>query len=632
MKARLSQKFVCLSVMLMFVMSCASRPYPYFDSAVNDHNNAPNSLGIPKEFTHQKEQKNKDNNSDFQIFNDKKEETEISIERQSYVDYLFLKAELESADNGGVSSIEILKSALQIDMNSTTLMQKLSIEYYRKGQFVDAVYWVDKALQKEPFRKDLLLLYGSLEMARKDYVKAETAYLKLIKMYPDEPDAYLYLGAVASEKTDFVKARKYFTKVIDLGTYDLKHLPYYYRARTAFDSGDKKLIRSAKKDLENCFELKPDFLEAIQLYATFVEKSHGKQAVIDFFIQYQKQHGPVAKLAEILSQYYIEKDQYDKAYDQLEFLEANTDDVVQVKLKMSLILIDKKSYLKAADKLEELNKLVPESDKVKFYLSAVYEELKQFDKATQFYLQIQPASNHYEDARIRAAFLQKLSAHVDQAIETMSVAIKNKKSSVQVYLMLGQLYEDSEKYVMALDTLKKADFQFPKNSQVNYVLGTLYDKQNDKKSMLKHMKLAVDYDGKNHQAMNYMAYSLSEMGASLDDAESWALKAHDLQKDDPFIIDTVGWVYFKKGQYEKAAEYLEKAHEISPEVGIISEHLGDVYLKLKKDDKARSAYLRAKKEEKDTSRLKMLDSKITSIVNSDQLRSPAAVSGPASYP
>jgi len=629
MKTRLSQKFVCFNIILSIFVGCASGPYPYFDSAMNDHNKAPDSLGVPKELLRSADRKiSQDSTVDPQIFNDKKDETLISIERQSLADYLFLRAEIDSSESGGGGAIETLKTALQIDMDSTTLMQKLSVEYYRKGQIVDAIYWADKALQKEPLRKDLLLLYGSLEMARKDYTKAETAYLKLTKLYPDEPDAYLYLGAVASEKNDYTKARKYFSKVIDLGTYDLKHLPYYYRARTAFDSGDKKMSKAIKKDLEECFALKPDFLEAIQLYATVIEKNQGKQAVIDFFIHYQKQHGPVVKLAEILSQYYIEKDQYDKAYDQLEYLENNSEDIVQVKLKMALILIDKKSYLKASDKLEELNKLVPESDKVKFYLSAVYEELKQFDKATQFYLQIQPNSNHYEDARIRAAFLQKINVNKEAAIETMTVAIKSKKSSVQAYLMLGQLYEESEKYVMAIDILKKADLQFPKNSQVNYVLGMLYDKENDKKLMLKHMKLAVDFDAKNYQAMNYLAYSLSEMESNLDEAEVWALKAHELQKDDPFIIDTVGWVYFKKGQYEKAVEYLEKAHALSPDVGIISEHLGDVYLKLKKEDKARSAYLRAKKEEKDTSRIKILESKITSIIDTERTRSPAAASSP----
>jgi len=590
---------------LFFITACVSTPYPYFDSSMNDHNRAPASLGVPQSAS---------------------EIDESSVEKQAQADFLFLKADLESSDGEQASSIENLKSAIQIDPDSVVLMQKLSVEYYKKGQVSDAIYWISKALDKEPKRKDNLLLFGSMLMAKKEFDKAEVAYSKIVKNYPNDAEAYLYLGALHSEKNNFTKAHKYFTKVITIGTYEPKHLPYYYRARSILDSGKKELFGAAKKDLNKVFEQKPDFLEAIQIYSSIVEKTEGKQAVFKFYIDYQKKYGSVTRLAEVLSQYYIEKDQYDKAYEQLEFIEANTDDPIQVKLKMALILIDKKNYGKAMTKLEELNAVVPESDKVKFYLSAVYEELKQPEKAIQSYLSIQPASNHYDDARVRAAFLLKNTQQLDKALTVMKDAVANKKENLQLHFMLAQIQEDSFKYSEAVVTLKKADDQFPKNPQVHYFLGTLYDRLEKKDLMLKHMRQAVSYDEKNHQAMNYVAYSITEMGGDLAEAEQLALKAYSLQKDDAFIIDTLGWVYYKKGEYVKALSYIEKAHEISPDVGVIAEHLGDVYLKLKKDDKARNAYLKARKEEKDTARLKTLDGKITSLeqLDSASKRSPAS--------
>lgn len=585
--------------------ACVSTPYPYFDSSMNDHNRAPASLGVPQTAS---------------------EVDDSNVEKQAQADFLFLKADLESSDGEQASSIENLKSAIQIDTGSVVLMQKLSVEYYKKGQVTDAIYWIQKALEKDPKRKDNLLLFGSMLMAKKEFDKAEVAYNKIIKSYPNDAEAYLYLGALHSEKNDFAKANKYFTKVITIGTYEPKHLPYYYRARSILDSGKKELFGAAKKDLQKCFEQKPDFLEAIQIYSSIVEKTEGKQAVFKFYIDYQKKYGSLTRLAEVLSQYYIEKDQYDKAYEQLEFIEANTEDTIQVKLKMALILIDQKSYAKAVAKLEELNAAVPESDKVKFYLSAVYEELKQPEKAIQSYLAIQPTSNHYDDARVRAAFLLKNTQQLDKALTTMKDAVTNKKENLQLHFMLAQLQEDSSQFSDAVVTLKKADDQFPKNTQVHYFLGTLYDRLEKKDLMLKHMRQSVSYDEKNHQAMNYVAYSITEMGGDLAEAEQLALKAYALQKDDAFIIDTLGWVYYKKGEYAKALNYIEKAHEISPDVGVIAEHLGDVYLKLRKDDKARNAYLKARKEEKDSARLKALDGKITSLdqLDSSSKRRPAA--------
>lgn len=590
-------------VSLFFITACASSPYPYFDSSLNDHNRAPASLGVPQTAS----------------------ETDQSVvDQQAQADYLFLKADLESADGEQASSIENLKSAIQIDPQSVVLMQKLSVEYYKKGQVTDAIYWIQKALEKDPKRKDNLLLFGSMLMAKKEFDKAEVAYSKIVKQYPKDAEAYLYLGALHSEKNEFAKANQYFSKVITIGTYEPKHLPYYYRARSILDSGNKSLFGSAKKDLTKVFEQKPDFLEAIQVYSSIVEKTEGKKAVFKFYVDYQKKYGPVVRLAEVLSQYYIEKDQYDKAYEQLEYMEANSEDPIQVKLKMALILIDKKNYAKAMTKLEELNEAVPESDKVKFYLSAVYEELKQPEKAITTYLSIQPSSNHYDDARVRAAFLLKSTKQLDKALSTMKEAVANKKENLQLHFMLAQIQEDDNQFSDAVATLKKADDQFPKNTQVHYFLGTLYDRLEKKDLMMKHMRQAVSYDEKNHQALNYVAYSISEMGGDLDEAEQFALKAYALQKDDAFIIDTLGWVYFKKGEYAKALTYLEKAHEFAPDVGVIAEHLGDVYLKLKKDDKARNAYLKARKEEKDSARLKALDGKITSLEKADSQRSPAS--------
>lgn len=585
--------------------SCTSLPYPYFDASMNDHNRAPASLGVP----HTDSEKNG---------------LLQRIAQQSEADYLFLKSEILSSEGQSDQSIATLQSALKVDPNSVVFMQKLGVEYYKQGKITDAVYWVQKALTEEPKKKELLLLYGSMLIAKKDFAKAEETYIKMTKLYPKDVEAYLYLGAVASEQNQHKKAYTYFTKVIKSGTYEPEHLPYYYRARAIMDAKDKKLYSQAQTDLKKCFELKPEFLEAVQVYANILEKSQGRAAVFKFYIQYQKDYGPISRLAEVLSQYYIEKDDYDNAFEQLEILEANTDDTIQVKLKMALILIDKKMYDKAVVKLEELNAMVPESDKVKYYLAAVYEELKQNDKAIKVYNSIPVVSHHYDDARIRSALLLKSNEQRDEAIKTVEIALEHKKNNLQLYLMLAQLWEEKEDFHKAINVLVKADKEFPKNSQLHYFIGTLFDKLNDKQKMMSYMRLAVDYDEQNYQAMNYAAYSLSEMNLNLDEAEKLALKAHEIQKNDPYIIDTLGWVYYKKGQFQLALKYLELAHKISPEVGLIAEHLGDVYLKLNKESKARSAYLRARQDEKDTERIKALDGKITSIEQARQ-RSPASV-------
>ena len=72
-----------------------------------------------------------------------------------------------------------------------------------------------------------------------------------------------------------------------------------------------------------------------------------------------------------------------------------------------------------------------------------------------------------------------------------------------------------------------------------------------------------------------------------------SLRAMKLKPDSGYITDSLGWVYFQKGEYEKALEYLEKASSLQPEDPTITEHLGDVYLKNGLQEKALEAYRKA---------------------------------------
>jgi len=68
-----------------------------------------------------------------------------------------------------------------------------------------------------------------------------------------------------------------------------------------------------------------------------------------------------------------------------------------------------------------------------------------------------------------------------------------------------------------------------------------------------------------------------------------------LKADDGYITDSLGWVYFKKGEFEKAVTELEKAQQLAPDDPVITEHLGDAYAKRNASEKAIQMYERALK-------------------------------------
>jgi tetratricopeptide (TPR) repeat protein len=101
-----------------------------------------------------------------------------------------------------------------------------------------------------------------------------------------------------------------------------------------------------------------------------------------------------------------------------------------------------------------------------------------------------------------------------------------------------------------------------------------------------HMDKAVDLfkksialDPKNSaEAYNYLGFMWVDRGLNLDEAGGYIKKALEMDPENPAYIDSLGWYYFKKGEFAQAVETLRKAATlIQPEDAIVDEHLGDAY-------------------------------------------------------
>ena len=94
-------------------------------------------------------------------------------------------------------------------------------------------------------------------------------------------------------------------------------------------------------------------------------------------------------------------------------------------------------------------------------------------------------------------------------------------------------------------------------------------------------------------ALNYIGYSWADQNLRLPEALAYIQKAIAQRPDDGFVLDSLGWVYFKMGKLSKAAEALEKAITLEPDDPTIHEHLGDVYRAAHKTDLAADNYRRS---------------------------------------
>ena len=112
-----------------------------------------------------------------------------------------------------------------------------------------------------------------------------------------------------------------------------------------------------------------------------------------------------------------------------------------------------------------------------------------------------------------------------------------------------------------------------------------------------------------------VGYTYADLGQNLDEAERLIKEALKYKPNDGYITDSLGWVYFKKGEFEKAIKYLTRAIELVPDDPIVLEHLGDAYLKVNDKANALKCYQKSLiKKEKDK---EVLQKKIQELSGND---------------
>jgi tetratricopeptide (TPR) repeat protein len=104
---------------------------------------------------------------------------------------------------------------------------------------------------------------------------------------------------------------------------------------------------------------------------------------------------------------------------------------------------------------------------------------------------------------------------------------------------------------------------------------------------------ALDLEPEQPFVMNYLAYSWIEKKLHLDRAKGMLERAVELRPDDGYIVDSLGWVYFRLGEYGKGVTYLERAVELRPQDPFINDHLGDAYWRVGRHQEARFQWRRA---------------------------------------
>jgi tetratricopeptide (TPR) repeat protein len=579
------------------------------DSVLSDENPAPASMAPPDQDA-------------------TKASSPDPLNQASEADYHFTLGESYSFNGQTEKAIEEFKLTLVYDPSSVSVRLRLAAEFVRAGMVSEAVEQAELVVQANPDSDDARMFLGGLYTGMKMYEPAMAQFKAVVKHSPDNAEAATYMGAILAEQKDYAAALQHFEGLLTNKEFPDKEKAYFYIGKIQAERGPAHFAE-AEQAYHKALIAKPDDAEVVMALGSLYKTEGHEDKMVKTWRNYVDKNGPEKNITRALGHYYMEHEQYDNAIEQLEALEGYDKDNLNVKIQIALILIQQKKLAKAATELEEIVEQAPELDKVRFYLAAVDEELGKKSEATEQYLKVPPPSSYYADATIHAAHLMKEAGKPDEASEVVKSALVQRDDVPQLYAYYGALLDDQKKYQEALTMLQGAVEKFPDQTQLRFYLGSMYDRLGDTNQSISQMKKVLDLDRDNVQAMNFLAYTYAESGRELETAESLSRRALELQPQDGYILDTVGWVLFKRGKMEESIRYLERAFHAKADEAVIAEHLGDAYLRFELWQKALRMYRKAADLETDTDKAARLRAK---VANAESQRQRPLVRMPASSP
>lgn len=256
------------------------------------------------------------------------------------------------------------------------------------------------------------------------------------------------------------------------------------------------------------------------------------------------------------------------------------------------------------------------------------------DEAIDFYKSIPPGSTDYHEAQRSAAELFEKEGKIDESIAFLEASYAQDKD-LNALIQIGDVYRRAERHTEAIKAYDRAVAALGGKVSSDYwhllyARGMSYERSGNLKKAEDDLEAAMEFRPDHPYLLNYLGYSWADQGKKLDKSLELITKAANLKPDDGYIIDSLGWVYYKMGDFDDAVAQLEKAVELVPYDPTINDHLGDAYWRVGRKNEARFQWQRAmnhSKVDKDKAALELkisdgLDVKKSPVMEAKTVTSP----------
>lgn len=342
-------------------------------------------------------------------------------------------------------------------------------------------------------------------------------------------------------------------------------------ARAAFAAGKGERALAA---LDAALRLRPDWEGAAQFKAQLLEARSADEAAA-FFRDYLARQPKAREMRLAYARFLVRQKQYGLARAEFQKLVQDFPGNAEVPFAVGLLSLQM-GELKVAEQYlkDALAAGFRDEDTVRYYLGQIAEEDKRFEEARQWYLQV--GGEQAFNARLRHAVVLAKEGRIDEARAQLArLTPENNQQRVQIWQTEAQMLRDARRYREAFDVLTRALEKLPNHPDLLYDQAMAAEKIDRLDVLEASLRKLIQIKPDHAHAYNALGYTFADRGIRLPEARKLLEQALALAPEDPFILDSMGWLHYRLREYDKAIDYLRRALTLRADAEIAA-HLGEV--------------------------------------------------------
>ena len=439
-----------------------------------------------------------------------------------------------------------------------------------------ATMWVELEPDSTDARQTiaaLLVNIGKLDAARPHLEKL------LASEKSSVGNAFMQLNQLLSRNTDKVATLQLIQRL----SQPYKDVPevHFAISQAAWFANQHPL---ASEEMQRALTLRPGWEIAAVHNGRILQRISSTDAS-EFYRDYLAKYPAANEVRIAYTRVLIGDNHTDLAREQLQWLSEKNPEDAEITLAIGLLATEMGDFdITETSFKKALSLGYKDTNAVHFHLGQIYEETKRPDMAMASYQMVKSGGRHLP-AQIRYADLLALKGHLKEAREHLQkLPAANDQQTAHLILAEAQILRRSKAHKEVFDLLSDGLKKLPDYPELLYDRALTADKLGKFNILEQDLRKLIKLKPENAHAYNALGYSLAERGAQLPEALKLIRKAVELSPEDPYIMDSLGWVYYRMGNFVEGLNYLNLAFAARPDPEIAA-HLGEVlWAKGAKDD------------------------------------------------